>query len=120
MILYALILLHLICDKLLIHQRHVELKTEKPEYIFLHAILYSLAFTAFMYGYTFNINRTLFVLLIIFLVKTTYDNIVAEIMLRYKQRYIEGSNIPNIGHESLNVIFSFGQFIATHFIFFYE
>jgi len=116
---YLLVIIHLICDKILINQKHVELKTSKPEYLLIHAIFYSFAISSFKYGLTFNFKDSIIVFILIFIFRIIFDNILSEILQSYKNKMITGTIAPNLGYDSFNVITSFILFLISYTIFNY-
>jgi len=116
---YLFVLIHLLWDKILISQKYVTLKAEKPEYIFVHSLFYALAFAVFKYGTTLSVEFGAITFLLIFLVRTIFDNLLSEIILMYKNKMVEGSNTPNIGYESVNVMGSFIHFLIAYYFFNY-
>ena len=115
--LYVLILLHVLADKIIQPEKWRAIKLDKPEYLILYNFIYTVILASFYAGYTREYTNTLVFALLLFFIRTAIDNVLSTMIEEYEKQYTKGSNVPNIGSDSITVIHSFTNFIVLYFIF---
>ncbi len=116
---YIIILLHFICERLLESEKWNYLKESHVEYTLIHRLIYTVILTSFYIGYNIDalsLEKLFSFTVALYICQCFTESMFVSIINKYRLRRISGSKIPNIGERSLAELDSLLKLSTTIFL----